>query len=88
MITVPAWWARVGKRVARLFGLWAGLASVSLLACKYSVRDVAFVDLSRESFDFITMVPSSDMDSVKARLRPVANAVFFGLKYSTFLDHS
>ena len=76
MITVPARWARLGKWAARLFGLWTGLASVSLLACKYSVRDVAFVDLSRETFDFITMVPSSEMDSVKTRLRPVANAVF------------
>ena len=76
MTTVPARWAHVGKWAARLFGLWAGLASVSLLACKYSVRDVAFVDLSRESFEFITMVPSSEMDSVKTRLRPVANAVF------------
>lgn len=75
MTTFLARWDRLGKWVACLLGLWAGLGSVSLLACKYSVRDVAFVDLSRETFDFLTLVPSSQMDAVKARLRPVANAV-------------
>lgn len=76
MISFLARWARLGRWAACLLGLCAGMGAPSLLGCKYSVRDVAFVDLSRETFDFITMVPSSEMDVMKARMRPVANAVF------------
>ena len=45
-------------------------------ACKYSVRDVAFVDLTQESYAFLTISSGSDLDAIKARIQPVATAVF------------
>ncbi len=45
-------------------------------ACKYSVRDVAFVDLTQESYAFLTISSGSVIDAVKARIQPVATAVF------------
>ena len=45
-------------------------------ACKYSVRDVAFVDLTQESHAFLTISSGSVLDAVKARIQPVATAVF------------
>ena len=43
-------------------------------ACKYSVRDVAFVDLTQESYAFLTISSGSDLDAIKARIQPVATA--------------
>jgi hypothetical protein len=54
--------------------LWA--ERFSLMACKYSVRDVAFVDLGSVSFEFVSVIPSPEMDHVKSRIQPVATAVF------------
>ena len=45
-------------------------------ACKYSVRDVAFVDLTQESYAFLTIGSGSELDALKVRIQPVATAVF------------
>lgn len=48
----------------------------STLACKYSVRDVAFVDLTREAFHLLMVAEASDLESLKQRIQPVTTAVF------------
>lgn len=45
-------------------------------ACKYSVRDVAFVDLTQESYAFLTIGPEATLAGLKSRIQPVATAVF------------
>ncbi len=63
---------------ATLLFAWVVTASMgySAHACKYSVRDVAFVDLTQESYAFLTLSSSSDLEELKARIQPVATAVF------------
>jgi hypothetical protein len=64
-------------RAAMLF-VWVISASLGNIAhaCKYSVRDVAFVDLTQESYAFLTIGSGSDLDALKGRIQPVATAVF------------
>jgi hypothetical protein len=63
---------------ATLLFAWVVTASMgySAHACKYSVRDVAFVDLTQESYAFLTLSSSSDLEELKVRIQPVATAVF------------
>ena len=63
---------------AVVFSMCVASALVGHLAhaCKYSVRDVAFVDLTQESYAFLTISSGSDLDAIKARIQPVATAVF------------
>lgn len=52
---------------------WGALQS--LLACKYSVRDVAFVDLDRSGFECIVAADSKELNQLKTSWSPTLKAV-------------
>ncbi|MBT5926796.1 MAG: hypothetical protein HOH33_09270 [Verrucomicrobia bacterium] len=66
----------------QMHAVWAFMLMIGSVAvpkvhaCKYSVRDVAFVDLTQESYAFITIGNASEIDGLKTRIQPVATAVF------------
>ncbi|NBQ22779.1 MAG: hypothetical protein EBU26_00670 [Verrucomicrobia bacterium] len=56
-----------------LLSFWGALQS--LLACKYSVRDVAFVDLDRSGFECIVAADSKELNQLKTSWSPTLKAV-------------
>ena len=56
--------------------LLCGWGLPRVAACKYSVRDVAFVDLDRQGFEWIVTASRAELDVLRPEWQPTSQALF------------